>query len=151
MGYCNCSTIPLTFTNNRCKGYNNVTNLYGNNGLFMPNITNIILNKVRMPTSLYLSNLSTDTIGCARKDKCPPYATSNLSDQTVLSISTVTVPTRGNSLKSTITALRPGAMAPGGKGVDVKHGSYARYLAQKKSWQKPNPPSSLPYQMAILK
>ena len=44
----------------------------------------------------------------------------------------VTVPTRGNSLKSTITGNRPGAMTPGGQGVDVKHGSYDRYLAKKK-------------------
>ena len=44
----------------------------------------------------------------------------------------VNVPTRGNSTKSTITANRPGAMTPGGQGVDVKHGSYHRYLAKKK-------------------
>ena len=44
----------------------------------------------------------------------------------------VNVPTRGNSLRSTITGNRPGAMTPGGQGVDVKHGSYDRYLAKKK-------------------
>ncbi len=44
----------------------------------------------------------------------------------------VNVPTRGNSTRSTITANRPGAMTPGGEGVDVKHGSYHRYLAKKK-------------------
>tara|TARA_Y100000389_G_scaffold157418_2_gene158538 strand:+ start:5698 stop:6456 length:759 start_codon:yes stop_codon:yes gene_type:complete len=44
----------------------------------------------------------------------------------------VNVPTRGNSTRSTITADRPGAMTPGGEGVDVKHGSYHRYLAKKK-------------------
>ena len=38
----------------------------------------------------------------------------------------------GNSRKSTITSLRPGALTPGGHGVDVKHNSYARYLARKK-------------------
>ena len=38
----------------------------------------------------------------------------------------------GNSRKSTITRLRPGALTPGGHGVDVKHNSYARYLARKK-------------------
>jgi hypothetical protein len=30
------------------------------------------------------------------------------------------------------TAGSPGAMSPGGAGVDVKHGSYDRYLAKKK-------------------
>ena len=44
----------------------------------------------------------------------------------------VNVPTRGNSTKSTITANKPGAMTPGGYGVDVKHGSYARYLGKLK-------------------
>jgi hypothetical protein len=44
----------------------------------------------------------------------------------------VNAPTRGNSTRSTITANKPGAMTPGGQGVDVKHGSYARYLAKKK-------------------
>ena len=43
------------------------------------------------------------------------------------------VPSRGNSTKSTLTRNRPGASMPGGKGVDVKHNSYARYLARKKS------------------
>lgn len=43
------------------------------------------------------------------------------------------VPTRGNSLRSTITANKPGAMTPGGYGVDVKHGSYARYLGKLKA------------------
>ena len=42
------------------------------------------------------------------------------------------VPTRGNSLRSTVTSNRPGAMSSGGKGVDVKHNSYYRYLAKLK-------------------
>ena len=133
MTLCNCSSLSLTFTTNNCKSYDNIKNLYGNKGLFTTNIDNQINHLVRMPTSLYLLKKSTDTIGCSKKNTCPPYSTSNLSDQTVLSTSIATVPTRGNSLKSTITSLRPGAMTPGGKGVDIKHGSYARYLAQKKS------------------
>ena len=43
------------------------------------------------------------------------------------------VPTRGNSTKSSVTANRPGSMCPGGRGVDVKHGSYARYLGKIKA------------------
>ncbi len=30
--------------------------------------------------------------------------------------------------KRSITSLRPGAMSPGGSGVDIKHNSYDRYL-----------------------
>ena len=44
----------------------------------------------------------------------------------------INVPTRGNSTRSTVTSNKPGGMAPGGAGVDVKHGSYHRYLAKKK-------------------
>ena len=42
------------------------------------------------------------------------------------------VPTRGSSTRTTITSNKPGGMDPGGSGVDVKHGSYNRYLAKKK-------------------
>jgi hypothetical protein len=40
---------------------------------------------------------------------------------------------RGSSTKHTITRLRPGALSPGGKGVDIKHNSYDRYLGKLKS------------------
>ena len=33
-----------------------------------------------------------------------------------------------SSTKRTITRLRPGALSPGGTGVDIKHNSYDRYL-----------------------
>ena len=50
-----------------------------------------------------------------------------------LNISKITVvPSHGNSTRSSITRDRPGSMRPGGKGVDIKHGSYARYLARLK-------------------
>jgi len=42
-------------------------------------------------------------------------------------------PSHGNSTKATLTSIKPGACSPGGKGVDVKHDSYARYLARKKA------------------
>jgi hypothetical protein len=42
-------------------------------------------------------------------------------------------PSRGSSTKSSLTRMRPGACAPGGKGVDIKHNSYARYLARRKA------------------
>lgn len=42
------------------------------------------------------------------------------------------IPSHGNTTRGTTTANRPGASRPGGVGVDVKHDSYARYLARKK-------------------
>jgi hypothetical protein len=35
---------------------------------------------------------------------------------------------RGSSTRRTIVRQRPGAMSPGGSGVDIKHNSYERYL-----------------------
>jgi hypothetical protein len=35
---------------------------------------------------------------------------------------------RASSTRHTITRLRPGALSPGGSGVDIKHNSYERYL-----------------------
>lgn len=40
------------------------------------------------------------------------------------------VPSRGNSTRSSITRMRPGSTSAPGSGVDIKHGSYARYLAR---------------------
>lgn len=42
------------------------------------------------------------------------------------------VPSRGNSTKYTLTRARPGAASAPGAGVDVKHGSYHRYLERLK-------------------
>ena len=35
-----------------------------------------------------------------------------------------------SSIKATKTSLKPGALCPGGTGVDIKHNSYDRYLAR---------------------
>ena len=43
------------------------------------------------------------------------------------------VPSHGNSSKSSLTRARPGALKPGGYGVDVKHNSYERYLLKRKN------------------
>lgn len=91
----------------------------------------IIRNMVRCPASLYTMNLAT----------CNVYNTSNQvnttnwnqsSDRNNAHIQTNIVPSRSSSTKHTITRARPGAGSPGGSGVDVKHGSYDRYLARKK-------------------
>lgn len=63
-----------------------------------------------------------------------PYYLRGQSDRALPSNSSkfINVPTRGSSTRTTITSNKPGGMVPGGSGVDVKHGSYARYLAKKK-------------------
>ena len=56
----------------------------------------------------------------------------NQSDRNVAGVVNRHVPTRGNSKTSSITRARPGGLSAGGSGVDIKHGSYARYLAKLK-------------------
>lgn len=55
------------------------------------------------------------------------------SDRNQPSIQKNIIPTRGNSIHTSITRLRPGSSSPGGKGVDIKHNSYNRFLHRKKS------------------
>ena len=55
------------------------------------------------------------------------------SDRIVAGVVTKNVPSRGDSTRSTKTSLRPGGASAPGTGVDVKHNSYARYLARRKS------------------
>lgn len=91
----------------------------------------IIRNMVRMPASLHTLNLATSHT----YNTCNPASTVNwnqMSDRNVASIQKVIVPSHGDSTRCTLTRARPGACSAGGAGVDVKHGSYDRYLARLK-------------------
>jgi len=96
-----------------------------------------IWNTVRVPSSLYSMNLSTlNVMGGVNNKPIPQYNNVNwnqLSDRSVPSVSTYYVPTKGNSLKTSLTSNRPGGSGPAGVGVDVKHDSYQRYLLRKKA------------------
>jgi hypothetical protein len=106
------------------------------------NVINItqkrIWNTVRVPSSEYTMNLGSLSV-YQRPSTDVIYHGVNwnqMSDRALpanLDISKITVvPSRGNSTKYSLTRERPGSQRPGGKGVDVKHGSYARYLARLK-------------------
>ena len=95
-----------------------------------------IWNQVRVPASLYSMNLAALNMSSERlknATNAAPINWNQSSDSFVASQQTAYHPTKGNSLKSTLTRMRPGAGAPAGKGVDVKHNSYARYLGRKKA------------------
>lgn len=85
---------------------------------------------VRVPQSLYTMNLACQSVIGTQQNQSVQW--NQMSDRVIPSIQTAYVPTRGNSLRTTKTAHRPGASGPAGVGVDVKHDSYARYLARKK-------------------
>ena len=92
-------------------------------------------NTVRVPASEYTMNLG--SLAVYEKPILPTKVNWNqYSDRRLPSNSLVSnisiVPSRGNSTRSSITRERPGSQRAGGQGVDVKHGSYARYLARLK-------------------
>ena len=91
----------------------------------------VIRNMVRMPASLQTLNVATcnvyNTVNSARVVNW-----NQMSDRNMAHIQQYVVPSRGDSTRSTLTRARPGACSAGGAGVDVKHGSYDRYLARLK-------------------
>jgi hypothetical protein len=126
----------------RCRGCN--TNLNGNTPAQQYQRLKLIQNTVRVYSSLYSMNLAAlnayevpdskyqvVNIPGATYITSPGVNWNQMSDRRephkqIANASGSTY--GGNSLKSTITCLRPGALSPGGSGVDIKHNSYDRYL-----------------------
>lgn len=96
-----------------------------------------IWNSVRVPSSLYSMNLSSLNVNGNLQNKPKlKYGNVNwnqMSDRAVPGIQLSYIPSRGNSLRGTLTSNKPGGSGPGGVGVDVKHDSYIRYLHRKKA------------------
>lgn len=97
-----------------------------------------IWNQVRVASSLFtMSKQASHILGTPSNLPTAQYFNLNWnqsSDRNLPNIQTNhIVPSHGNSTRSSITRLRPGSMSPGGKGVDIKHNSYDRYLARRKS------------------
>ena len=85
-----------------------------------------IYNTVRVPGSLYTHDKGSLSVGnTGSTPKSTTSGASQASDRAVAAVSPFAIP-------RSKTRLRPGSLAPGGTGVDVKHNSYARYLARKK-------------------
>ena len=89
-----------------------------------------IWNTARVPSSLYTMNLG--AMNVAGNDNNQPLAQygnvnwNQMSDRAVPGVVNRHVPRQR-------TRAIPGQQSAGGKGVDVKHDSYARYLARKKA------------------
>jgi hypothetical protein len=106
----------------------------------------VIQNQVRVPSSLYTMNLGAlnsyerpeqvyQEIPAAGGSfyLAPPRVNWNqMSDRKQPSVQKVVTSSGsaygGNSLRRSLVRMRPGAMSPGGVGVDIKHNSYDRYL-----------------------
>ena len=94
----------------------------------------IIQNTVRVPSSIYTMNLGALSV-YQRPNTTYRVNWNQMSDRKERHEQRANAPGTnpgGNSTRRTITRLRPGALSPGGAGVDIKHNSYARYLARLK-------------------
>lgn len=135
---CSC-TGDIIYGVVQCKGCSNAyCQTCDPSGSYLDITQKRIWNTVRVPASEYVMNLASLSVYQAPSTD-PKYSNVNwnqMSDRALpanLNISKITVvPSHGNSTRSSITRDRPGSMRPGGKGVDIKHGSYARYLARLK-------------------
>ena len=107
-------------------------NLNGNTPFDQYQRQKIIQNTVRVPSSIYTMNLGALSV---YQRPNPEYRVnwnqmSDRKERHEQRPNTTGTNPGGNSTKRTITRLRPGALSPGGAGVDIKHNSYARYLAR---------------------
>jgi len=87
-----------------------------------------ILHQSRQYSSLYTMNLGAFNV--VGGTTLPLWNAQ--SDRKTAGIVKRNVPRHGNSTRTSITRCRPGGTSAAGAGVDVKHGSYARYLAKLK-------------------
>lgn len=88
-----------------------------------------IWKQVNVPSSQHTSVLSASVANSNSADY-PSLNWNQSSNNSVPSIQIVYTPSRGNSTRSTVTSIRPGALSPGGEGIDIKHNSYARYFSR---------------------
>lgn len=135
---CSC-TGDIIYGVVQCKGCSNAyCQTCDPSGSYLDITQKRIWNTVRVPASEYVMNLASLSVYQAPStdQKYSNVNWNQMSDRALpanLNISKITVvPSHGNSTRSSITRDRPGSMRPGGKGVDIKHGSYARYLARLK-------------------
>lgn len=121
------------------------SNLAGNNPASQYQRLKLIQNTVRVPSSLYTMNLG--ALNAYEKPRTifglvdnsgtnyivsPGVNWNQMSDRkdphVQVSVTASGATYHTSSTKHTITRLRPGALSPGGIGVDIKHNSYDRYL-----------------------
>ena len=138
---------PLQQYINRCRGCNQ--NLTSNNPASRYQKLKLIQNTVRVASSIYTMNIGALNV-YQRPNKVystveldnfgyivsPGVNWNQMSDRKEPHIQKVVGSSGsaygGNSLKRTLTSIKPGALSPGGVGVDIKHNSYDRYLARLK-------------------
>lgn len=114
----------------RCRSCD--TNLTSNTPANQYQRLKLIQNTVRVPSSIYTMNLG--SLSSYEKPTALTYGVcwNQMSDRPFPSVQKATVPTGFhnslNNKKYSVTSSKPGSQTPGGKGCDIKHNSYDRYL-----------------------
>jgi hypothetical protein len=108
------------------------TNLTSNTPANQYQKLKLIQNTVRVPASLYISNLGPLNAYVKPTTKTYGVCWNQMSDRPVPSVQKGIIPTGSNSSMNrrhtSVTSSRPGCQSPGGIGCDIKHNSYDRYL-----------------------
>lgn len=119
-----------------CRSYGCNANLANNSPASQYQRQKLIWNTVRVPASLYISDLAALA---SYESPLPKFKVNwnQMSDRRNRSFQPTLVAGgsfyHASSVKNTITRCRPGAGCPGGYGVDVKHNSYYRYMNRLKA------------------
>lgn len=132
--------VPASYYRKRgCSTFNNTIN--GNTPADQYQKLKLIQNSVRVYGSLYTANLG--PLSAYRQPINNPnvglYGVNwnQMSDRPVPSIQKAYIPTGFNTSlnrrHTSVTSSRPGCQTPGGKGCDIKHNSYDRYLNRLKA------------------
>lgn len=154
----NCSCMCEIDASNSSCGDTTQSIYYRENTLCIPEVDKIninqkiIQNTVRVPSSLYTMNLAGLNVYQNADNSLRPNGVNwnQMSDRPIASVQKTYVPSsRGNSHRSS-SAVKgyPGALSPGGKGCDIKHNSYDRYLNRlkgKSALREGNPYSNAKY------
>jgi hypothetical protein len=133
--YCNqcldsSGNEPQWFVYNRCNRCNNC-NEEGCNMVAAGTTQRRIQNTVRVSQSEYLENLAGLNVYVAPIAKYGLVNWNQGSDRAEPGRVMRNVPSyNASSTKTSITRMRPGSCSAASEGVDIKHGSYARYLAR---------------------
>ena len=115
--------LTIDMCNNNCGGCYDSSLSIPNQFIYQKKI----LKQTGVSSSIYNSNL---TAFSAVKNQS--YSNSTASDRARLSNMNLVIRRNTSSLTGSRTSLKPGCLSAGGKGVDVKHNSYDRYLAKLK-------------------
>lgn len=119
----NPNYIPIN-----CKGFCNISSSLSSSAIYQRQ--KIIQNTVRVHSSLYTMNIGGLNV-YELPDSTYGVNWKQMSDRRIPHVQKNIVPS-GRSTKHSYTWHRPCCQSPGGSGVDMKHGSYDRYLAKLK-------------------